>query len=215
MGDPIALLEGLGWVVAAPVFVLGVTLCLGVETMLSRRFKTQIRGFDFALSGGTGLLVAVAIIALNSAPLTAVCTAIAATSLLSAARTDWRFGHIADVHSALIAMTALLAAPSLMNQNDYVSTLLGGLLALIILGGASLISLLRGRTVGLGMGDVLLAAAAALWCGVNFVGPALFIAAITTITMALVFKRDLRKPLAFAPGLSFGFALATLIGLSF
>jgi leader peptidase (prepilin peptidase)/N-methyltransferase len=91
------------------------------------------------------------------------------------------------------------------------SVLGGGLLWLV----RAVHSRLRGRE-GLGLGDVKLMAVGGAWVGVAGIGPALLVAALTTLTAVGIAYLSGRGPglasrIPFGPGLSFGLFAVTLL----
>jgi len=152
-----------------------------------------------ALVAGTHALLAVAI-------------AIAVPLALAAAWLDWRSGVIADLQSAGLLISGLLAAPVLHPYATWAIALGGAGVALAVLLCGSLAVWLRSRKQGLGTGDYGLAAAGGLWCGLGWVGPALLVAVAVTVLLALLRGQAGAARYAFGPGLVAGFSAAVVAG---
>ncbi len=110
-----------------------------------------------------GLLAAVAIIWI-APDYRAICLAIIAATLLAASVIDLSIRILPDLMVAIVAVCGAVLA---FLQGGYVwlEGLIAGLSTLVILGGFSLVYERRRGAVGLGLGDVKLFAALALWLG--------------------------------------------------
>lgn len=110
-----------------------------------------------------GLLAAVAI-AWIAPDHRAICLAVIAMTLLAASVIDLSIRILPDLLVAVVAVCATALA-AMAGRGVWVEGVIAGVVALIILGGFSLIYERRRGAVGLGLGDVKLFAALALWLG--------------------------------------------------
>jgi leader peptidase (prepilin peptidase)/N-methyltransferase len=135
--------------------------------------------------------------------------------LLALAKIDWSDMILPDWLNALLAATGLLRAIVLGDPSP-----LNGLIAAALMGSMLLVILLayrRWRDVeGLGLGDVKLASAGAIWTGIEGLGPMLLIATLgAALAMLLVARRektfDIRARFPFGPFLCLGVFAAWII----
>lgn len=191
----------------------GMWAVLSLEHAVSVARSQSLRWADVLLTLCVAIFALLAGWFLHFDPLPAAALIIASASAISLIRTDLRLGQLADLHTLILAVCGLVAAPMLNPELSWITMALGAGLAIAILGLAGLYARWRKGRLGLGQGDILLAGAGGVWTGMGLVGPALFIGATITALFALVMKKPADQKLAFAPGLIFGFVVAVLIGI--
>jgi prepilin signal peptidase PulO-like enzyme (type II secretory pathway) len=187
-------------------------LAIQVERALNERFGADNRFLDYAVTGLVSAIGALLAFSAGAGWTGAACTGAALAALVVSARTDWRFGVIADLTSAIAACAALIGATRLNPQLSVIDISLGAALSIAILGLAAGYSYLRRRQTGIGSGDIILAGACGLWVGPVAAALALFAAATLTALIAIVKRVDPQARLPFAPGLAAGYTAAAVFG---
>jgi leader peptidase (prepilin peptidase)/N-methyltransferase len=190
----------------------GVLLAIQIERVLGRRFGKAEHVLDHVLTGLVSAAGALLAAAFGGDLISAACAGVALAALVVAARTDLRFGVVADLTSALVAAAGLIGATRLNPALTLIDIGLGAALSLAILGLAAGYGRLRRGQAGLGSGDVILAGACGLWVGPVAAAMALFAAAALTALIAIVRRVDAQARLPFAPGLAAGYTAAAVFG---
>lgn len=175
---------------------------------LHRLSSKDVCALDLIAVASVSALASTGASLLGAGVIVITAAGVAAGAAVSAAVLDLRTGMIADLQSATIAVTALLAAPELHPWAPYISSIGGMIFAGAILGvAAAAFQALRGQS-GLGVGDIGLAAALGGWSGIGFVGLGLLVASVSTLIVGLSRGASGQTRLPFAPGLSAGFIAA-------
>lgn len=138
-------------------------------------------------------------------PVLGVAAGLGAWIAVTVAIGDLRRGLIADVHSGLIAVTGLAAAPFLHDVSPYMVSIGGGVLTFGLLAAVAAAYRMARGVSGLGGGDIGLGGALGIWVGFGLVGPALLIACAATFALAAATGRGGGDRVVFAPGLCAGF----------
>lgn len=200
--------------------VTGLALIAGVLASLSalwidRAISAQQTGspsrISPALCGGAGVLLALSAYVVTRDLIITSALLAAMTALSVAVSMDWRFGVLADLTSAIIALAALIAAPLLTSGLTRLDMMIAAALAMAILGLAGLYGRLRRGEMGLGGGDIVLVGALGLWCPPVTTALGVATGAALTLVLGLLARARRQTRLPFAPGLAAGFVLAFIV----
>ena len=198
----------------------GLALIAGVLASLSvlwsdREISVQHAGTvsraSFAFAGGLGVVAALCAYLVSQDLIVASATLAAITALGAAVSMDLRFGVLADLTSAIIALSALAAAPRLSPGLSYLEMGIAAALAMGVLGLAGAYGRLRRGELGLGGGDIVLVGALGLWCAPVTAALGVAIGAVLTLVAGMLLKAQRQTRLPFAPGLATGFILAFVV----
>ena len=198
----------------------GLALIAGVLASLSalwidREISAQQTGspsrISPALCGGAGVLLALSAYVVTRDLIITSALLAAMTALSVAVSMDWRFGVLADLTSAIIALAALIAAPLLTSGLTRLDMMIAAALAMAILGLAGLYGRLRRGEMGLGGGDIVLVGALGLWCPPVTAALGVATGAALTLVLGLLTRARHQTRLPFAPGLAAGFVLAFIV----
>lgn len=192
---------------------LGLLGALWVDGVVSQQHAGRISAVSLMVSTLAGLAGAGLAFALSSSLAHASMSLAAAAALCVAVSTDLRFGRLADLTSAIIAISALISSPALNPGLTYQKMMIAAALATGILGLAGLYGRWRQGQAGLGGGDVILAGALALWCAPMTATIGVAAGAALTLLVGLFLRVGASDRLPFGPGLAAGFVLAIVLDI--